>query len=318
LLVYPKEDAIMIRTILVPLDGSTFAEHAVPLALTLGRQANATVRLLRVVAPLADYFFLPPLPGDPLHAELRELHRTEVREYLDAVVARSKDPGRVACDVIEEKEGITETICQDVVQTGTDLIVMSSHGRGAVARFWLGSNADTLVRTAPVPVLLVRPPEEPTAADLQQPVPLKHFLLALDGNTDAEKIVAPALALGKATGADYTLVHVVRPAYANILPQSKKRLGDIDEQKYQKAEEYLGTVADRLRALGATVQTRVCVSEQPASAILQQATVLEADMIALETHGRGASRLLFGSVADKVVRGSSIPVLVCRLPHQLT
>ncbi len=317
----------MFRTILVPLDGSVFAEHALPLAVSVARQCGATLRLLRVVPPLADYFFMPPLPSDPLHGELQKLHRTDAQTYLDGVVHRLKDTVPVICDVMEEEEGVSESICADTVRTGVDLIVLSSHGRGAVARFWLGSIADKLVRTAPVPVLLARPPEQLPAADLQHPVLLKHFLLALGGNVSAERIVEPALAMGKVMNADYTLVRVVRPAVPHLLSSSSvaytgpkpaagwSGLNKIDEQNCQRAEDYLRTVADRLRAEGATVQTRVHVAEQPAAAILREASLIGADLIALETHGRGASRLLIGSVADKVVRGSSLPVLVCRLPR---
>src|SRR5208283_608632 len=102
-------------------------------------------------------------------------HRKDAQEYLDGVVHRLKDAGKVACDVMEEQEGICESICADAVKTGADVIVMTSHGRGAVARFWLGSIADKLVRTAPVPVLLVRPPEQLRAADSTRPVVLKHL-----------------------------------------------------------------------------------------------------------------------------------------------
>ncbi len=241
----------MIRTILVPLDGSVFAEHALPLAIALAGHCGATLRLLRVVPPLADYFFLPPLPTDPLDGELRRLHRTDAQAYLDSVVQRLKDAGPVVCDVMDEEEGISESICAEVARTGVDLIVVSSHGRGAAARFWLGSIADTLVRTAPVPVLLARPPEHPPTADLQHPARLKHLLLALDGHADAERIVEPALAIGKAVGADYTLVRVVRPAFAHLIPASgQSELGKIDEQNRHKAEDYLRTVADRLRTAG--------------------------------------------------------------------
>jgi nucleotide-binding universal stress UspA family protein len=313
----------MFRTILVPLDGSVFAEHALPLAVSVARHCEATLRLLRVVPPLADYFFMPPEPTDPLAAELRQLYRAEAQAYLNDVAHRLKDAGPVICDVMEEEEGVGESICADAVKTGAELIVLSSHGRGAVARFWLGSNADKLVRTAPVPVLLARPPENAPAADLRREAPLQHFLIALGGNTSAAQVVEPALALGKATGAVYTLVRVVRPAFPNLLtdigagptpPSGWIGLNKIDEQNCQKAEDYLRTVAERLRAAGATVQTRVHIAEQPAAAILREATLVGADMIALETHGRGVSRLLIGSVADKVVRGTSLPVLVCRLP----
>lgn len=315
----------MFRHIIVPLDGSVFGEHAVPLAVAVAKHCGATVQLLRIVPPLADYFFMPPEMTDPLDKQLRQTHRNDALAYLDSVVKRLQDPGPVSCGVMEEDEGVCESICANVVKTGADLIVLSSHGRGAVARFWLGSIADTLVRTAPVPVLLARPPEQVPAADLNHTASLKHFLLALGGNTIAERIVEPALALGKLTGAAYTLVRVVRPAYPGLISSSGTytgpkpasgwgELGKIDEQNCLKAEAYLKTVADRLRAEGAVVQTRVHIAEQPATALLREAGLVGADLIALETHGRGVSRLLIGSVADKVVRGSSIPVLVCRLP----
>lgn len=317
----------MFRTILVPLDGSVFAEHALPLAVSVAGHCGAGLRLLRVVPPLADYYFMPPQLNDPLDTELRQLHRRDAQAYLDGVVERLRGVCPAVCDVVEEEEGVCESICADVVKTGADLIVLSSHGRGAVARFWLGSIADKLVRTAPVPVLLARPPEQSPAADLQHPASLKHFLLALGGNTIAERIVEPALALGKVTGAEYTLVRVVRPAFPHLLssagaytgpkpPAGWSALGKIDEQKCLQAEEYLRSVAERLRAEGAKVQTRVHIAEQPASALLREASLVGADLIALETHGRGASRVLIGSVADKVVRGSALPVLVCRLPAQ--
>lgn len=314
----------MLKQILVPLDGSVFAEHAVPLAVSIGKATGATVRLLRVVPPLADYLFLPPQLNDPLDAQLRRLHRDEAQDYLTGVVKRLHGAGPVACDVMEEVEGVAESICADAVRTSTDLIVLSSHGRGAVARFWLGSIADKLVRTAPVPVLLARPSEHPPAADLQHPVNVKHILVALGGNTAAERIVAPALAIGTASGAEYTLVRIVRPAYPyQVLPDSTggagmsepSGLGPIDAQNWRKAEDYLRSAAARLQAAGARVQTRIHLAEQPAVAILREAAATGADLIALETHGRGVSRLLIGSVADKVVRGSSVPVLVCRLPE---
>ena len=75
-------------------------------------------------------------------------------------------------------------------------------------RFWLGSIADKLIRMRPVPVLLARPPGMPVV-DLEHPVSLKHILVVLGGSTDADRIVEPALRIGKLTGADYTLVRVV-------------------------------------------------------------------------------------------------------------
>ena len=293
------------------------------MAVSLARPTGATLRLLRVVPPLADYLFWPPLRSDPLDKELRQAHRDEAQAYLDSVVHRLKDACPVTCDVMEEEVGICESICEDVTKTGADLIVLSSHGRGALARFWLGSIADRLVRKAPVPVVLVRPPEHSNAPDLEQRVNLKHLLLGLDGTAMAERVIEPALAIGKAAGAEYTLVTAIRSVFPHAILQGSAGSGKkaapnltdsakIDDQRLLKAKQYLGSVAEHLRAAGAKVQTRVHVAEQPAAAILLEADLVGADLIALETHGRGASRLLMGSVADKVVRGSSRPVLLGR------
>jgi nucleotide-binding universal stress UspA family protein len=74
-------------------------------------------------------------------------------------------------------------------------------------------------------------------------------------------------------------------------------------------------VAGRLRERSLAVQTRVVVNDQPAAAILQEAESCGADLVALETRGRGGlPRLFLGSVADKVVRGSHRAVLVHRSP----
>ena len=319
----------MFRTILVPLDGSVFAEHALPLAVAVAKQCGATLRILRVVPPLADYFFMPPLKSDPLDAQLRELHRNEARTYLESIVQRMKDTKPVVCGVMEEEEGVSESICADIVKTGVDLIVMSSHGRGAVERLWLGSIADKLIRTAPVPVLLARPPEHLTAADLHHPVAPETLPRGTGGQYRREAYCrAGGSRLGKLTGAVFTLVRVVRPAFPHeishraveagtALRRAQAGSGKLTRLNWHKAEDYLRTVAERLRAEGATVQTRVHIAEQPAAAILREAALVGADLIALETHGRGISRLLMGSVADKVVRGSMIPVLVCRLPSQV-
>jgi nucleotide-binding universal stress UspA family protein len=130
-------------------------------------------------------------------------------------------------------------------------------------------------------------------------------------------------------GTDFTLVRDIRPSWSFMSRHPKAVSATpgssaawtgaqmIDGHQRRTAEKYLEQVAQRLRADGAMVQTRVPVHEQPATAILEEAAAVGADLIALETHGRGSlSRLLLGSVSDKVVRGSSLPVLVCRLPSE--
>jgi nucleotide-binding universal stress UspA family protein len=91
-----------------------------------------------------------------------------------------------------------------------------------------------------------------------------------------------------------------------------ERIEKLHADLKKEAGEYLEKVAARLRSDGTKVQTRVAIEDQPGVAILANAKA-PIDMIAIETHGRGGlARLLLGSVADKVIRGSTLPVLVAK------
>src|SRR5262249_60106406 len=130
------------------------------------------------------------------------------------------------------------------------------------------------------------------------------------GPRRAEQVLEPALALGKLTEADYTLVQAASPLLLAGEDVAGYSLGaaaeSFIERLRQDAQAHLERVARRLRAEGLRVETRVVVGEQPAVAILDEARARPTDLIALATHGRrGVARLLLGSVADQVVRGAA-------------
>lgn len=209
-----------------------------------------------------------------------------------------------------------------MVEKQVDLVVMTTHARGPVARLWLGSVADQLIRELLRPVLLVRPVE--AKADLTMEVRLAHFLLRLDGTPLAEQILEPAAALGELMGAEYTLLRVVRPvapvhyppdgAVGGPLPEGiLRQLRRVETESRRQAQEYLDDVAQRLRGRLLRVRTKLVDETQPAVAVIEAAHQLAADVIAMQTHGRrGLSRLFLGSVADKVLRGAGVPLLLQR------
>jgi nucleotide-binding universal stress UspA family protein len=289
-----------LQSVLVPLDGSTFAEYAVPLAGSIARRAGATVHLLHVIPDLADQYFLVPMPNSPLDAELRARARQQSVDYLKEVHRRLNLAGdvHVVYEVMFEKEGIVESIRDDALAVKADLVVMSYHGRGSLSRFWFGSIADSLVSALSAPVLLVRPGSP--LPDLEHEAPLRHILVPLDGSAKAEAALDPVLSIGKALGADFTLVHVIPPGAENLVRPA--------------AVDYLEKVAERLRGDGVPVRISVVASKEPASAILQESAA--ADLVAVETQDRSAvSRFLRPSVAHDVVHGGTQPVLVYRLPR---
>jgi nucleotide-binding universal stress UspA family protein len=197
-----------------------------------------------------------------------------------------------------------------------DLVVMTTHGRGPLSRAWLGSVADQLVRSLAVPILLVRPRE--TASELRGEPALRHILIPLDGSALAEQMVRPAVALGTVMQADYTLFQVVPHVRLPGFDPTGSELSETTEppllgQHRREAEYYLDQIADGLRAQGRRVQTRVVVHPHAAAAILEEVQARGIDLLALATHGRGGlPRLLLGSVADKVLQGAAIPVLLYR------
>jgi nucleotide-binding universal stress UspA family protein len=309
----------MYRNILVPLDGSPFGEHALPLAVTLARKHGAALHLAHVLPPLAALYSEAPLFVDePLEERLREHQRARHQAYLDAVVARVRAAGVAQVSTALREGEVAETLRSRAVALNADVVVMTTHARGALGRFWLGSVADDLVRSLPMPLLLTRPGEGPP--DLNKDVPLARVLLPLDGTELAEQMIEPALSLAEPFKSAVTLLRVVRPVLpltypveVGALARAAQSLIDqtikVQEQLRKEAASYLEQVAQKVRGRGLEARVVVDAEDQPALTVLARQG--EADLIALETHGRrGLKRLFLGSVADKVIRGAHVPVLV--------
>jgi len=310
----------MYRTILVPLDGSTFAEHALPLALSLAWRSHAEIHLVTVSTPLTQAYIEGVFVGTP---ELESEAAGRYKAYLNRVTAQLRD--RINVPITNEviTGEVVSTMCELASSGKYDLVVMATHGRSPLGRFWLGSVADELVRHVNLPLLLVRPDEkEPRLEHLPD---LTRVVLALDGSELSEQILAPAVALAELIGeSEIVLVRAIRPVVPDEVepytleespdPMSfRQQMVRLQEESKREAAEYLAAVAHRLEERGMKVRTHVVVDDRPADAILIEAEGEHAGMIAMETHGRsGLARLFFGSVADKVVRGAHVPVLIHR------
>lgn len=308
----------MLRSILMPMDVSTFGERALPVAVSIAAKAKAKIHLLHVHRPLAEVHpeFAPYFDDEKLAGEIK----TRQREYLDNVAKRVADKHGVEA-VCAVKEGPTVATIEEYAKAnGIDLVVMTTHGRGAMARFWLGSVADALVRHLSVPMILVRPDGHEAQAAAEPP--LKRMLIALDGSPFSEQLLAPALELGQLLDAEFLLYRVIKPfvptnytieGVGHLAAGLVEQLQDMEKRACKEAETYLERIANQCRAKMVKASTQVVVAELPASAILEKGTPPAIDLIAMATHGRrGLSRLLLGSTADKIVRGSTVPVLVYR------
>jgi nucleotide-binding universal stress UspA family protein len=302
----------MYRAIMVPLDGSSFGAYALPLALSLARSAGALLHLVHVhlaIVPL----FVDALPA--LDQSFETENRADERAYLQRLAQRLAPNGEIAITTSLLEGPVAEALHAYAATERIDLVVMCTHGRGALSRMWLGSVADRLVRCAPMPLLLVHPQE--TAPELA-PLPLlKHVLIPLEGSALAERALAHSVALGTLTQAEYTLLYVVEPQVGGF--GTELYGATIDDQALVQArahaQSYLERVAVRLRAEALCVRTAVVLG-QPAQAILDYTRTHAVDVIAMASHGRsGTARLILGSVADKLVRGAPVPVLIA-CPHR--
>ncbi len=311
----------MYRTILVPLDGSPLAEAALPVASDLAQRTGAELHLVHVtVRATTTPIFVEGLPVvDEQLQSLSKLHEQayleQVRDRLSAtanlqVTVRILDPYATA----EQDQTAPALLAAYATTINADLIVMMSHGRGGLARFWLGSVADALVRLNPAPILLLRAHE-----DTQKPIqiaPVQRIIIPLDGSTRSESILPYALALGQTLGARYTLMHVNVPTLpSQVPPFITPTVLDTEQTDRERtnAQRYLDMIAQGLQSTGALVETQLLVTDQVAAAILDESRRDGYSLIAMSTTGRsGLRRLLLGSVADKVLRRAEVPMLIHR------
>jgi nucleotide-binding universal stress UspA family protein len=296
------------RSILVPVDGGAFGEHALSIALGIARRAGAEVRVVNVYSPPQAASRPEMLYYDGgLEARLVR----DRQAYLDDLLRRLRKVTTVpVTQVLVQSRDVVGSLAR--ASAGADLVVMAIHRRGMLGRCWYGSVADRLMRRLSIPFLLVRGYHSP--ADLTGDPALRHVLIPLDGTDFGEKVLEPALALGTLTGAEHTLLRVLPLETNYSLGYGGATSFPPSGQGAAEARGYLRSLATRVGGETLRVQPRIVLDEQPTPrAILQYARSHEADLIALATHGReGLARLFRGSVAYQVVRGASVPVLVFR------
>ena len=302
----------MFTKILVPLDRSTLAEQAIGRAAAIARQCQAELDLVLVHESL--------LPGGPIHAEHAEMGADIDRRYLEAIASELMSGASIPVTFAAMNGSPAEAITRRAQDEHADLIVMTSHGRTGLSRAWLGSVADGVMRQSAVPVLMLRPIAAPHDRRARQEA-FNHVLVPLDGSANAAEVLPTALALAHANRAKVSLLRVVPPLPALVAldPAMPAAFGPIIPDEVATRElvhdvrGHLEATAHRLRERsGVETIAHVRVAEQVADEIVDFAISEAADVIAMSTQGRGASRLLIGSVADKVLRSSGLPVLLRR------
>ncbi len=151
----------------------------------------------------------------------------------------------------------------------------------------------------------------------------QHLLVPLDGSHLAEVAIPAALEIARRFDSQITLVRVVRPPQITLATTEgavfTELLNDLRQQEIQEATTYLKSMQGSLRQQGYVVHTHLIEGEPIADLILEVAEGLDVDGIVMSTHGRsGLSRWVFGSVAEKVLRGAAVPVVLIRAKEDIT
>jgi nucleotide-binding universal stress UspA family protein len=303
-------DPSSFRSILMPLDGSPFAEQAVPLASRIAQRSGSKLRL-------AFVHKTPAAPVDSAAAKLftsiETVTRKAERAYLRGIQAKLREGGIRLSSAVTLTGDPGPALAQYAREMEIDLVVMATHGRGGIRRAWLGSVADHLIRHLEVPVLLVRPAE---GAAPQGRLGAGRILVPLDGSPLAEEALNAGAALARIWGTELTVLQVVPPVLLSsdpALPVPTAYDEELTEMCRTQAQDYLNDVVEGIHAQGLRATGVAVVGWSAVDSILEVARPEQIALIVLATHGRGGlRRLALGSVADKLVRGADVPVLVYR------
>lgn len=273
-------------TILVPLDGSPEALGALPYAVALSG-AGATIELLTVIH------------NDSEQATAENQLQAASQGLEGGITVRTRTlTGDPAAEIVEA-----------AANGGASMIVMVSHGRGALGRLIHGAVADDVARQATVPVMVIRKELEAPG-----PVGIMRLVLPVDGSPLAEESLPFATTLAQRLGAPILLVRSVN--VAEMMPPAVgmgeaipfEMYDQAEREMRQDAEQYLQNVATKLRAGGLNVSAQVLFGP-PASAISE--VTHAGDLVILVSHERsGIARWLMGSVAEQLVRIDEAPVVL--------
>jgi len=296
----------MIRRILIPLDGSDLAAQALPHGVLQARKFGAQLVLLRVVEPMPA-----PVAEWAVGEDMSEV-QARVETYLADVEKALRAEG-LDVESHSRTGPSAETIVAFASTENIDLITMSTHGRSGIGRWVYGSVADKVLRGAETPVFLMRVSNE------DQPIakPRYHCILVpLDGSELAEIALPYAEMWTKAFDGEVVLLRVpTLPAYVSLGPDASMLVPSLLTEVYDEADAYLANAVRKLKAKGLTVHKAAVEPGAIADTIIDFARDAGIDCIVMSTHGRsGLGRWVYGSVADRVLRGAGVPILLVRAP----
>lgn len=327
----------MFKHILVPLDGSLRAERALPVAARLARSSGGSLLLLRVVGTSIEFWpYMAPqaeLLQNSIDASL-----AEASQYL-AAIAVSKTLEGVPAETMALFGSTASVILSTAYEQDIDLLVLCSHGYTGITRWMIGSVAEKVARHAVAPVLILREGGPLPAAPHPDAIQPLRVLVPLDGSACARSGIEPAANLAAALAAPAQgalhLTRVVKPPTEDV---DMTQLASVErEHILHKAKSYLSSITEHIHEgligqhipdLHLAVTWSVAIDTDVAAAIVRVAENGEdaegsgipggCDVIAIATHGYGGlQRWAMGSITERVLNATKLPILVVRPPDMI-
>ena len=310
----------MYSKVIVPLDGSELSQQALPYARLVAGSLSVPIELVQA------FHILPPAVLGARSQRAIDLMVSEAQQRAERNLAPIRE--QLESDGHTVSTSTLRGTPADVIvaQASTDptaLVVMSTHGRGGIARWAMGSVTDKVLHTIPNPMLIVRATVTGPAAPERS---IRTVLAPVDGSPLAELSLSHAASIASALSAGITLLRVTPPGdyYRHQLISTTAEMGAIVDFDPVTADELVADDAEQVAAYLADVENRLAIDHahgvasvhqlhnNVAQAIIDQSAE-QPSLVVMTTHGRsGVGRVVLGSVTDRVVRHSNVPVLVIR------
>jgi len=288
----------MLKKILLPLDGSVEAESPLPYIKDFTHRFNSKLHIL----------------GVAIGSKRRKVNQL-LTDYIQETAANLNREGLPTKAHIRYGHA-GEQILSFAKENAVDSIVMATHGRSGISRWWIGSLAENIIAESTIPVLLTRS-KQLKETEVNKSKTFQHMLVPLDGSNISESALHFTESIALKLGASISLLHIVHSFNSLGFDIPGYDLKIMNRKMNDAGKRYLKNISERLHKKGIESTSKV-MAGNAASAIIEYTKEKKVDLIIMSTHGRsGIARWILGSVAEKVLRESTLPLWLVRSPEML-
>jgi nucleotide-binding universal stress UspA family protein len=285
---------ITITKILCPADFFPASDAAVNYAAGLAENYGATIHLLHVITPVSAGAYEYAIDT----TEIMQSMETRSTDELNDLLARIRRAG-VPAEAELRFGDVYEQIKEAIVDIKPDLIVMGTHGRRGVERWFMGSTTERLLRHSPVPLVTISAAGEKSLTGPR----FRKILVTTDFSDGTPDALAYAFSVAQENESQVQLLHIIHDMSVDL---SGKYRGSLISGVRKQLEDLVPAGAGNWCDIVTRVETGV-----PYRIILRMIEDEKVDLLVMNIHGKGMlDRALLGSTAERVVRAASCPVMM--------